>query len=250
MKRPPLYQIGAVVIGVGILCTLGTWQMQRLHWKNDIIVALEKDYAALEANRASLIPPARLQELSKEEQPLAIGKLRGSFIREDAILLGPRTESGRAGYHLLMPMRLDEKIILINTGWVDAIWKDDLAGRLVFIPQEQVTVTGVLRKPDWSSFASKNSPANDAWFRADVEEIAQVKDLENVYPFILYANGTTPPLHDVTPIDQHWLPRNKHLQYALFWYAMALTLLIVFGFYWRSYDVLARDIGTNKINQT
>lgn len=234
MKQPPITQTFAALIGVGVLCTLGTWQVQRLHWKNGIIAALEKDYAALESNRAAMLPPSRLESLRDEPQPLAIGKLRGTLMREDALLLGPRTESGRAGYHLLIPLRLDEKIMLINTGWVDAIWKDDLQSRLVFIPKEPVTVTGVVRQPDWSSFASKNSPANDAWFRADTEEIAAAKNLDNVYPFILYASATSPPLHDVTPIDEHWLPRNKHLQYALFWYAMALTLLIVFGLYWKS----------------
>lgn len=238
MKHPPLHQMSAAIIGVAILGTLGTWQMQRLHWKDGIITALEKDYAALESNRASMIPPAQLQKMSAEEQPLAIGKLRGTLMRDKAILLGPRSEEGRAGYHLLVPLRLDEKIIIVNTGWVDAIWKDDLQSRLVLMPLEQLTVTGVLRKPDWSSFASKNSPANDVWFRADIDEIADVKDLTNVYPFVLYASATNPPLHDVLPIDEHWLPRNKHLQYALFWYAMGLTLIIIFGFYWKS--LLAR----------
>jgi cytochrome oxidase assembly protein ShyY1 len=29
--------------------------------------------------------------------------------------------------------------------------------------------------------------------------------------------------------DKEWYPRNKHGQYALFWYAMALALLGVYG---------------------
>ncbi len=239
MKRPPLIQTIIVIIGVGILCALGTWQVQRLQWKSDMIEKLEAGYAALENNQAPLLQKAELQKISAAEQPMAIGRVRGSLRRDGAILLGPKPDEGRIGYHLLIPLNLiDGGTIIVNTGWVDAIWKDDPADRLVMLPQENVTITGVLRKADWNRFTPKNSPSQDQWFRADIDQIAAAKNLNDVYPFILYASASQPELHDVKPLDQRWLPRNKHMQYALFWYAMALTLIVVYGFYWKSRKAL------------
>lgn len=235
MSRPPIKQTVIALVGVAVLCSLGTWQMQRLHWKNGIVTQLENEYRALENNRAGNLSTATLQKLSQEKHPLAIGKVHGALKREGAILLGPKSEEGRVGYHLLVPMELaDGRTLIVNTGWVDAIWKDSLEDRLVLLPDENIAVTGILRKPDWNSFTSKNSPANDLWFRADIDEIANAKNIASPYPFVLYRSASEPSLHDIRPIDEHWLPRNKHLQYALFWYAMAATLLIVYGFYWRA----------------
>ena len=99
------------------------------------------------------------------------------------------------------------------------------------LPDGPVAARGVIHKPDWSSFASKNSPGNDMWFRADIGEIAEAKGIANPYPFILYADRIAPELPDVEAHEEHWLPRNKHLQYAIFWYALAVAMLGVYGFY-------------------
>lgn len=236
MKRLPLSQTLLSISGVAILCTLGTWQIQRLHWKDGMIAKLESDYAAMGNAATPAMTSSALQDMAGQEQPIAIGKVRGRFLRDDAILLGPRSsEDGRGGYHLLVPLVLeDNKILIVNTGWVDDLWKDDTQSHLAGLPQEPVTITGVLRKPDWNRFTSRNSPSNDLWFRADVNEIASVKSFDQPYPFILYASASNPPLNNVQPIEEHWLPRNKHLQYALFWYAMAAALIGVYGFYWKS----------------
>jgi len=236
MKRLPLSQTILSLIGVAILIGLGTWQMERLQWKEGIIAKLEADYSAQQDPNAPLISYTRLGELSQEKMPAAVAKVRGRFLREDAVLVGPQSsQDGRGGYHLLVPLQLDNgRVLIVNAGWVDELWKDNTQDRLAVLPQDALTVTGILRKPDYNSFASRNSPANDMWFRADIGDIAQAKHLANPYPFILYASATNPPLQNVEPIDQHWLPRNKHLQYAMFWYAMALTLVGVYGFYWHS----------------
>lgn len=235
MKRPPIVQTIIALIGVTILIALGTWQLQRLQWKTDMIAALEKDYSAAEGGNAASLSLSRLAALANEKQPMAVGRVRGHFMREAALLLGPVPDDGRIGYHLLIPLAIDNGgTIIVNAGWVDAIWKDDLQSRIVLLPQEAVNVTGILRKPDWNSFTSKNSPANDMWFRAEIEQIAQTKAITNAYPFLIYASDVSPVLHDVKPLEGHWLPRNKHFQYALFWFGMAATLIAVYGFYWRS----------------
>ncbi len=229
----PLGPTVMTVCGVGILAALGTWQVQRLHWKNDIIAKLNAGY-----EKAAPIDEPLLAQWSLEKEPLGYGTISGRLQRNKSILLGPRTDGdGRAGYHLLVPVELDNgKTLIVNAGWVSEMWKDNTEDRLALLPMEPVTASGVVHKPDWSSFASKNAPAADMWFRADITEIAGAKDVESPYPFILYADKINPALTDVEPHEERWLPRNKHAQYAMFWYALGVVMLAVYGFYIHGLD--------------
>ncbi|PZQ48255.1 MAG: hypothetical protein DI551_01850 [Micavibrio aeruginosavorus] len=214
---------------VAILCGLGTWQIKRMHWKNDIIQRLETQYE--NGRKAAPLTTAQLDEISDDKNPMAYGRVSGHLLRDQSILLGPKSEEGRIGYHLLIPLQVEQgHTLIVNAGWVSALWKDNGEDRLAVLPQD-VTVRGIMRVPDWSSFASKNSPDNDFWYRADIAQIAKAKNLKNPYPFLLYADQVDPELADVKPIEEHWLPRNKHLQYALFWYALAMIMLGIFGIY-------------------
>lgn len=210
---------------VAILCTLGTWQVQRLHWKNDITTKLQAQYAqggkTLRADDLSAI----------EAGSFVYGSVNGQPLKDKAVLLGPRILDGRSGYHLLLPVETTNgNVIIVNTGWVGALWSDTLDERLGTLPPT-ISARGIVRHPDWSSFASKNSPANDLWFRADVAEIAHARDIGSVFPVILYADKIEPELADVIVHEEQWLPRNKHLQYALFWYALGVVMACVYGVY-------------------
>ena len=40
MRRPPLLPTILTLVSVIILCWLGNWQLQRLHWKQGLLVAV------------------------------------------------------------------------------------------------------------------------------------------------------------------------------------------------------------------
>lgn len=233
--RIPFRETLITVICVATLFALGTWQVKRLEWKNDIIQKLNAQYN--DTARAVPFDKLKLDDLAREHDPMAYGAVKGRLLRDQSILLGPRIEDGRAGFHLLIPVATENgRVLIVNAGWVNDLWQDNIEDRLSTLPASTVTLRGIMHKPDWSNFASNNSPANDMWFRADIEEIAAAKELESPYPFILYADHTDPALYDVKPHEEKWLPRNKHLQYALFWYTLALAMMGVYGFYLRSLD--------------
>ncbi len=217
---------------VAILAGMGTWQVQRLHWKDGIIQQLQESYNRPAQSLA--ITQTELAAWSSEQSPIGYGTIKGQLLRDKAVLLGPRTHEGRVGYHLLVPAKLEDgQNLIVNLGWVSDLWKDDTEERLALLPTEPVTLRGLLRKPDWSSMASKNSPANDMWFRADINEIAREKHVENPYPFLMYVENADQPMPDIILNEQGWLPRNKHLQYALFWYALAGVMIGVYTVYVR-----------------
>jgi surfeit locus 1 family protein len=228
----PFRETAITSVCVAILLGLGTWQVQRLHWKNEIIAKLEEAY---DQKPPPFLDAARLEGLSHEEHPFSFGEAEGHFLRDKAILLGPRTDDGRLGYHLIVPLETKEnKTLLVNLGWVSDMWKDNTEGRLADLPLTPVKITGAVRKPDWTTFTSKNSPSNDLWFRADIGEIAAAKELAAPYPFFLYATETQPLVPD--DIKRHaadWFPRNKHLEYALFWYGLAVIMTGIYLVYVR-----------------
>lgn len=226
----PIKETITTVCCVAILAGLGTWQVKRLEWKNSIIDRLNLAYDS--ADKSKPLDNSFLTDLALQETPLTYGRVEGRFLRDKAILLGPRSDDGRMGYDLLVPIAVKgDHILIVNTGWVSDMWKDSFEERLATLPIEDVSIRGVIHKPDWSSFTSQNSPKNDLWFRADVKEIAREKDLKSPYPFIIYADNISPQLYDVKMHEERWLPYNHHLQYAIFWYSMAVVMLGVYGFY-------------------
>lgn len=223
----PLKETIMTGVCVAILGTLGTWQVQRMHWKDAIIADLEASYTR---GAHEKLTQATLDVVERDEHGFAYGTLQGHLLKDKAILLGPRVNEGRSGYNLLIPLETKDKVLIVDTGWVSDLWNDTLEDRLGAMPQD-VTVRGLARKPDFSSMTSKNSPENNLWFSTNTGEIATAKEIENISAAVLYADHIDPPLQDVLPHEEKWLPRNKHLQYAIFWYAMGLVMLGVYGFY-------------------
>jgi surfeit locus 1 family protein len=126
-------------------------------------------------------------------------------------------------------------MLFVNAGWVGEEWKGAAKDRLSTLPQGDIMFGGLLRKADWSSFASPNSPEKDQWFRPDLAEIAKARNVPKYYPFLLYADQANPTLNGVELHETGWLPRNKHLQYALFWYALALAMAGVYALYYKGW---------------
>lgn len=207
------------------LLGLSYWQYQRLIWKTDIIAKLDSEYQKDPAlNKFNFDD---LTQLNDQENPIKFGQVSGKFAYDKEILVGPKPFDGAIGYQVITPLKLTDKgFIFVNRGWVDATQKDQIKNMQ---PKQNITISGIFRKPDWNKFTPNNSPDNDIWTKLDINQIAQAKKIEPIAPMMLYATSMSV---DFTPLilqEQKWYPRNKHKQYALFWLSMALVLLGVFG---------------------
>ncbi len=216
--------------GVAVLCTLGTWQAQRLEWKEGIIARLD---AARQSPQILSFPD--LKALGAEDLPLAYGSVRGTLLSDREILVGPKTnEDGIVGYHLVTPLKMAGGTVLVDRGWVDDASRDP-GQRTHLRSPVPVTFTGIVRKPDYSRFASGNNPAGDQWMRIDVAQIETVKKLDETAPLLMYAESADRKFDAARMNPPGWTPRNNHRQYAVFWYGMAAALA---GFYavftWRN----------------
>ena len=213
------------LVALSILISLGSWQLKRLEWKENIIFRLETEYQKNPSENFYTLEDLTLES----DLPLLYGSAKGQFIYDKEILVGPKPYDGSIGFMVITPMKLNSGgYILVNRGWIDQGKTDNLKQTHA---QGQVTASGVFRKPDWNSFTPENSPENNIWTKLDIEQISEVQNINPVSPLLLYAENLSKKSDVMIMQQERWQPRNKHKQYALFWFTMAFVLICIFGFY-------------------
>ena len=148
------------------------------------------------------------------------------------MFFGPKTKNKEVGYNVIVPLKFipisSENYILVNLGWIS---EQEIEEYKTINRTRVRRIKGILREPDWNKFTPNNSPENEVWTKINISEIAQVKNLHNISPYMLYA---TEKINNARPLHQKWYPRNKHKQYAIFWFSMAFIFLGFFVLYARS----------------
>lgn len=210
------------------LLTLGTWQMQRLTWKNEIIDQLEAVYAVDADKTLYKFDDLKIND---DAVPVLYGSVQGQYLYDKEILAGPRPLDGKIGYYVVTPLKMKNGYMFVHRGFIQIDNKDRMSETHINKP---IKVSGLFRAPDWNSFTPDNNPANDVWTKLDLEQIAEAKGIESFAPLMLYSEKTNAPHPLLKTQDARWMPRNKHQQYAIFWFGMAFVLAILIGLYIRS----------------
>jgi len=212
-----------------LLLGLGTWQVQRLAWKTDLLARL----AAAEAAAPVPLDPTA----GALPEPYTKLSTRGRFLHDREALLGAEVRDGRLGAHLLTPLEREggrRPALLVDRGWVpfDPGGAALDAAAPIMRPQGEVTVTGYARPAQSRTWLSAtDDPARRRFFTFDPEAIGAALGLPAVEPFALVAlAGGEAGARGELPIPATALPRpeNPHLGYAITWYGLALSLVLVF----------------------
>lgn len=215
-SRARLALTAFLLLLVAVFVGLGSWQVQRLFWKRDLIARVE---ARIHAD-AVPVPRGGIDAASDEYRRVTA---TGLFEHGKSVLVQAVTERG-AGFWLLTPLHLaDSTTVLINRGFMPADRSKPEARLASELAAGPVTVTGLLRIPEpGGAFLRSNDPANDRWFSRDVNAIAAAKGLVNVAPYFVDADATPNagglPVGGLTVVTF----RNSHLVYAVTWYALAI----------------------------
>lgn len=194
------------------LLFLGTWQVQRLHWKTDLLERVAEAEAG---------PPVPLVG-----QPPLFTKVvaTGRLDHGREALLGISVRGNTLGGNLLTPLlRPDAPPLLVNRGWVPL---ERPAG--IDRPEGEVAITGYIREPDvrdWNS--PRDDPAARRFFLFDPPLIGEALGLPPPEPFGLVALAPPDAPPNALPAAAAALPRpdNPHLGYAITWYGLAVALL-------------------------
>lgn len=209
---------------LAVLLGLGTWQVQRLAWKTDLLARI----AAAEAGPAPpLAPDARPQ---RYDRVVATGR----FDHGREALLGLEVRGTTLGAHLLTPLLRDGGAppLLVDRGWVPLERQGAGIGR----PQGEVAVTGYVRPgEERGSMAATDDAAGRRFYTFDPAAIGRALGLEAVAPFGLVALAPPGSSPGTLPAAARSLPRpnNPHLGYAITWYGLAAALVGVFAVFAR-----------------
>jgi len=223
---PTLITVPAVLFMLG----LGTWQMDRLAWKNALIRERTERLAMAEAT----LPTAIEDPAAWTMRPV---RLTGTFLHDRELYVGARSQRGNAGYQILTPLeRPDGGVVIVNRGWVPLDRKrpetraeGQLAG--------PVAVSGIVRpieRPGWA--IPDNRPAENFWFYVDIPAMALAAGLasDRVLPVVVDAGPQANPGGFPIGGQTRTEIRNEHLQYAIIWYALAVALVVIYVIYhWR-----------------
>jgi surfeit locus 1 family protein len=228
--RPTLWPTVFTIPALLVLLGLGTWQLDRLAWKTDLIAGIQSRIGAA---------PAPLDEvLAEAGDDLADVQYRrvsltGAFRHDAEMYLAARSMNGNPGYHVVTPFEIaGGRAVLVDRGWVP-LDKKDPASRAEGQGAGPVTLDGVIRvpRPAKSWLQPDNEPQNNMWFWVDLPAMAAHAGATGAAPVYIEAGpAETPggfPIGGQTRVN---LP-NDHLQYAITWYALAVILAVIYVIY-------------------
>jgi surfeit locus 1 family protein len=209
-----------------ILIGLGDWQIQRLHEKQALLASIAERMTAPEA------PLADVLRLPVAETEWRHVRVRGQFLHDkEAYVHAIEPELG-LGVHVLTPLEIDEGgVVLVDRGFVPLSLRPPDT-RSASQLEGEVDVSGIVRLAgERNMFTPAADERERTWYWRDPQGIAEASDVAVRAPVVIVADQ---------PANPGGVPRftgyrvdipNNHLQYALTWFGLALTLVGVYLVY-------------------
>ena len=222
--RPRPWPIAITAIALAVLIALGTWQVQRLQWKTELIVWREAQLAT---------PPAPLPA-TIANNPEAFDTYRfrrvsvtGEFAYDKEIYLAGYLYK-QVGFQVITPvMRDGGQAVFVDRGWVPASRRDP-SSRAEGQDEGTVTVSGIARGPgEQGWFVPDNDADKNYWFWRDIPAMAAAAGVDAA-PLIVQLEKTENPGRLPIPSGEPIALRNDHLQYAITWYSLAIAIMVIF----------------------
>lgn len=224
-RKIPIVATIIVIIGVTILVNLGMWQVDR---------ADEKEQLINEMDSRKTQEPISLDELDlKDDKAFYHLNIEGQLLQEYTLYLDNRIVSGRPGFEVIHPVKIGQRVVLVNRGWIPMPQSraelprlpeqttDFSSAGVVYIPTEALVLREdiLLADEDWPKLIqSLDMPKLTALY--------QELNL-NIEPWVLRQDPTTDSL-----FVQEWryinMPPERHISYAVTWFGLAIALVIIY----------------------
>lgn len=223
---------GAALL-MALFVALGTWQVKRLAWKQDLIARVERHVSAAPVPAPG---PGSWPALDRRDDEYRRVQLQGRFDHGRETLVGASTELG-SGFWVLTPLRTEQGFtVLVNRGFVNPARRDP-AARGTPPPEGPQLVSGLLRFSEpGGRLLQKNVPAEERWYSRDVAAIAAARGLMAAPLAPYFIDESVDPADAAT--RSRW-PRpgltvirfsNNHRVYAVTWFALALMVACAIGY--------------------
>ncbi len=212
MKHKFLFSV-FVIFFVLVFVSLGTWQIIRLNWKNNLIFEIENSLKN---------PPVELSNINHENY-LRV-KTSGDIDFEKQIYLYNLNENGTPGFEVINPLSVNQKHYLINRGWIPFEKK----GMQEINEFDEKNIVGTLKLQGRKNiFKPDNDIEKNYWFSLDREDIMKFTGKE-FSKYIIYLNGDYkfPKPKKITANIS-----NNHKKYAITWFSLAISILLLYLYF-------------------
>ncbi|MEY4256120.1 MAG: hypothetical protein RLZZ141_1347 [Pseudomonadota bacterium] len=220
-NRLPVGLTVVTALSLAILVALGSWQVQRLTWKRELLAQV----TALQAAPARPIDQVLTTDAGLDFARVTAdcpGLATAPYLKLYSLV------DGKVGVRLISACSLTTGpygSVLVDRGFISETVTERPAQSASTLPMR---VTGVLRQPDKANFVTP-VPQNDQWYARDVAAMAKALKVERPAPVMLFAEtSTNPELKGLLPIAVPAEISNRHLEYALTWFGLAAALLGVY----------------------
>ena len=207
---------------LAVLLGLGTWQVERLQWKRQLLAQIAR------AEAVSAIP------LPADPQPFTKVQVTGELREDLAAFYGAQVRDTLAGAQLgtqlIVPLQREpDATILVDLGWVPNKRLQPLG-----LTEGDVTLEGYIRPSEQPGlFSVSDDRASRQFFTLNTSTIGAALGLHDVAPFVLVAMGQAPTQGYPDPAQHLPRPPNNHLSYAITWFGLAAGLVLIFGLWTR-----------------
>ena len=212
MKHKFLFSV-FVIFFIFVFVALGSWQIIRLNWKNNLILEIENSLKN---------PPVELTN-SNVENYLKI-KTSGSIDLEKQIYLYNLNDAGTPGFEVINPILINDTNYLINRGWIPFEKKNSQEINVF----DENDIIGTLKLQGRKNiFKPDNDLEENYWFSLNREDILKFTGKE-FSKYIIYLNGNyqVPKPKKITANIS-----NNHQKYALTWFSLAISILLLYLYF-------------------
>lgn len=206
MLRRMIFPLLMGLVGVGLLCSLGIWQLQRMEWKRGYLDEIEARIAAVP------VPlPARPDPEADRYRPVSV---EGRFTGQGVEVLSAVRDGG-VGVRVIGVFQTAEgRRLLVDRGFLP----DDRRAA-----PRTVTAARIEGNLQWPADSDAYTPPPDAktglWFARDVPALAAALDTEAT---LVVARAPTGDGIAPMPVDTSGIP-DDHWGYAVTWFSLAVV---------------------------
>ena len=166
-------------------------------------------------------------ELSKSDKKNYLRiKTSGQIDFDKQIYLYNLNKSGKPGFEVINPILIGNENYLINRGWISFDKKDQ--SEINFVNEDKIIGTLKLQTKA-STFKPENDIEKNYWFTLNRDYVFKYTG-KNFSNFIIYLNGdyNIPKPKVITANIS-----NNHKKYAITWFSMAISILLIYLYFRR-----------------
>ncbi|MBD8190890.1 SURF1 family protein [Pseudomonas fluorescens] len=219
--RPGIAPTVVVLLLLPLMVGLGFWQLSRGHEKQRLLDSY--------AERRVAAPMSSAQLNDSTDPAFRRVHLRGQFDADHSVLLDNRMRDGKAGVELLQPFhdQASGLWLLLNRGWLP--WPDRRIPPAFTTPEQPLNLDAWVYVAPGEAFQLQADPAGAPWPRllTALHPAALWAELgRNGFAYELRADAGPGTYETTWPVVA--MGPEKHLAYAVQWFAMALALLVLY----------------------